>query len=244
MLARLTVTNIILVVFNLLPAFPMDGGRVLRALLSISGDRLRATEIAASIGQIVAILFGIIGLFGNPLLLFVALFVYLGAEAEARSERMNTVLGELPVSAAMVTRFKTLQPLDPIGRARDELLAGSQQDFPIVDESGLRGILVRSDLVEGLRRVGPDVAISELMRTLPAPPRSDQRLGDAVRVMHEHDLPTIPVVDYQRIVGLLTRENLGEMLMVREAERSYASREAAGPGHDHEPAGSAPSLPQ
>jgi Zn-dependent protease len=222
--ANLMWTNVALVLFNLLPAFPMDGGRVLRALLATRGDRLRATQIAASVGQMVAIGFGIIGLFANPLLLFVALFVYLGAEAESRAEWMNSVLGDLPVRAAMLTHFRTLHPRDSLERARDELLAGSQQDFPVVDETGLCGILSRQDLVEGLRTAGPSVAVGDRMQQAAVSRKSADMLGDAVREMNEKNLGTLPVVDDHRLVGLLTRENLGELLMLREAERSFAGR--------------------
>ena len=127
-LVRLMWVNLFLVAFNLLPAFPMDGGRVLRALLATQLGRRRATAIAASVGQGMAIIFGIVGFLYNPMLIFIAIFVYLGAQAEAGMVEMQSALAGLRVSDAMMTRFRTLTPEDSLEVAVKELLAGAQQD--------------------------------------------------------------------------------------------------------------------
>src|SRR5215207_3478177 len=129
-LARLMAVNIILVLFNLLPAFPMDGGRVLRAILAMRMDYVRATQIAANIGQGMAFLFGLAGLFGNPFLLFIAFFVWIGASQEASMVQMRNTIGGIPVTQAMQTRFDILSPTDRLDRVVNLILAGSQQDFP------------------------------------------------------------------------------------------------------------------
>ena len=126
--------NIALVVFNLIPVFPMDGGRVLRALLATRLPYARATQIAATIGQGCAFIFGFIGLLANPFLLFIALFVYIGASQEAALAQMRDVSRRFPVSSAMVREFRTLPETATLQDAVDALLATSQHDFPVVDE--------------------------------------------------------------------------------------------------------------
>ncbi|NUM69016.1 site-2 protease family protein, partial [candidate division KSB1 bacterium] len=146
-LERLMIVNIWLVLFNMLPAFPMDGGRVLRALLATRKGYARATQIAAGIGQGMAFLFGFIGLFTNPFLLFIAFFVWIGAAQEASMVQMKTAVGGIPVKLAMLTNFQTLASHDTLNRAIELILAGSQQDFPVVDDGKVVGVLTRGDLL-------------------------------------------------------------------------------------------------
>jgi Zn-dependent protease len=145
-LQRLMVVNVFLVVFNMLPAFPMDGGRVLRAILATGMEYTRATHIAATIGQAMALLFGFLGFFGNPFLLFIALFVWIGAAQEASMAQMKSALSGIPVARAMLTDFRTLSPQDALRRAVDLLLSGSQHDFPVLDGERVVGVLTRADL--------------------------------------------------------------------------------------------------
>src|SRR6266550_558986 len=149
LLAQLLVINVVLVLFNLLPAFPMDGGRVLRALLATRLSYARATQIAASIGQGCAFVFGFLGLMGgNYMLIFIALFVYIGASQEAALAQMRDVLCRFPVSSAMVREFRSLPESATLQEAVDALLATSQHDFPVVDETGnVTGVLTRHDLI-------------------------------------------------------------------------------------------------
>src|SRR6266481_6801730 len=144
MIDRLAEVNLFLAVFNMIPAFPMDGGRVLRALLAIRLGHVRATEIAATIGQFVAFGLGFLGLFGNPLLVFIAIFVYLAASSEAHLVAMRAMSRDLPVSAAMMTQIARLAPDAHIDEAVDTLLRTSQSEFPVVDAAGrLVGLLDR-----------------------------------------------------------------------------------------------------
>src|SRR6266481_1417214 len=148
LIAQLLTINILLLLFNLLPAFPMDGGRVLRALLATRLSYTRATQIAASIGQACAFIFGFLGLFGNPLLIFIALFVYMGASQEATLAQLKDISRSFPVSSAMVREFRSLPQTATLQEAVDALLATSQHDFPVMDETGssVAGVLTRHDL--------------------------------------------------------------------------------------------------
>ncbi|NUO80200.1 site-2 protease family protein, partial [candidate division KSB1 bacterium] len=161
---RLMLVNVSLVLFNLLPAFPMDGGRVLRALLATRKDYARATQIAASIGQGMALVFGFLGLFYNPFLLFIALFVWIGAGQEASAVQMKSALGGIPVKLAMLTDFRALSPHDHLTHVIELILAGSQQDFPVVDDGRVVGVLTRSDLLLALAKQGKDAAVAEVMQ--------------------------------------------------------------------------------
>jgi stage IV sporulation protein FB len=225
LLAQVLTVNVVLVLFNLLPAFPMDGGRVLRAFLAMRMSYLRATSIAARVGQGMAFLFGFVGLFTNPFLIFIALFVYLGATQEAAASQMKDVSEALPLSAAMVTEFRTLSPEATLGDAADALLRTHQHDFPVVDAQGaLRGILTRDELIGALRRQGAGAAVSGVMRT--KVPSLSWRISfaEAFRVMQDCRCPVLPVTDDGgRLVGLLTPENVGEMVMVHGALRPEES---------------------
>lgn len=223
-LLRLMWVNVLLGLFNLLPAFPMDGGRVLRALLSMRLGRARATRVAANIGQMMAILFGIAGFFGNPMLFFIAIFVYLGAEAEAQSVETTSFLGGLTVRDAMLTRFRTLTAEASLDTAIHELLAGSQQDFPVVADGQVRGILRRNDLVDALARGARTASVAEVMcqecRTVAATDPLEQTLEH----MRRDGCPTLAVLDENKLVGLLTLENIGELVMVKSAVAKRAER--------------------
>lgn len=217
--ANLLWVNVALVVFNLLPAFPMDGGRVLRALLATRLEYSQATDIAASVGQAMAIMFGVMGLFVNPLLLFIAIFVYMGAEAEAQNVRARTLLGDSQVRDAMMTHFQTLTPRDTFQRAVDELLAGAQQDFPVVEDGRFFGVLRRKDLVEGLREHSPEETIEEAYTPIDARIDEELSLHELLEIMRDVDCQSLPVFRGNAVVGLVSLENVTELMMVRSASR-------------------------
>jgi Zn-dependent protease len=216
-LQNLEVVNIFLVVFNLIPAFPMDGGRVLRALLAMRLEYVKATRIAASIGQFMAIVFGFIGLYGNPMLLLIALFVWIGAEAEATQVQERVVLGKVPVRAAMLTDFRTLAPTDTLGHAAELLLAGAQQDFPVLHDGNVSGVLTRSGLMSNLARLGTEARIGEAELQELGSVAVDAPLVPALSRLREAGAPCLQVFEGDRPVGLLTLENIGEYLMLRAA---------------------------
>jgi Zn-dependent protease/CBS domain-containing protein len=219
MVDRLATVNIFLAVFNMIPAFPMDGGRVLRALLAIRMGHIRATEIAAKIGQLVAFALGFLGLFGNPILVFIAIFVYLAASSEAQLVAIRAMSRDVPVSAAMMTEFAALTPDEHIDAAVETLLRTSQTEFPVVDsEHRLVGLLDRGGMIRALKQLGPDARVADAMAT-DIPTIGHRRcLDEAFRILQETSAPAVGVVDAaERLVGLITSETVGEMLMVQDA---------------------------
>jgi Zn-dependent protease/predicted transcriptional regulator len=213
-LQRLLVVNVSLAVFNLLPAFPMDGGRVLRALLATRLPYVRATRIAATAGQGMALLFGFVGLLANPLLLFIALFVWIGASQEAATVEMGSSLAGVPVRSAMLTEFRVLRPHDTLQHAVELILAGSQQDFPVVDQDRVVGLLLRSELIAALPRTGTDAAVATVMRTDFETATSEEALDAALPRLRTGPGP-MPVLEGDRLVGLVTSENVGEFLAIQ-----------------------------
>lgn len=220
LLFNLMLINIVLVVFNLLPAFPMDGGRVLRALLARRGDYVQATLTAARVGQVMAVLFAIAGLFFNPFLLFIALFVYLGAQGEARMVETQTILQGRTVAEAMMTRFRTLAPTDTLADAAHELLAGDQRDFPVVDEGRVVGLLSRDRLLEALQTAGDQRVVGEYTEKDVFTVEPQAELEQVADSMRERQIATVLVVDSAGgLIGIVNAENVGELLMIRSAER-------------------------
>jgi stage IV sporulation protein FB len=216
---RLAEVNIFLAVFNMIPAFPMDGGRVLRALLAIKLGHVRATEIAAAIGQLVAFALGFLGLFGNPLLIFIAIFVYLAASSEAHLVAVRAMTRDVPVSAAMMTEFATLTPDEHIDAAIETLLRTSQSEFPVIDDGHrLVGLLDRDGMIRALKTLGPNARVAQAMATDVPTVGNRGRLEDAFRLLQEKSAPAVGVVDAAgRLVGLITSETVSEMLMVQHA---------------------------
>ena len=219
MVVQLLSINLMLVLFNLLPAFPMDGGRILRALLATRMTYARATQIAATVGQGFAFVFGFLGLIYNPFLIFIALFVYIGASQEAALAQMRDVSRRFPVSSAMVREFRTLPESATLEEAVDALLATSQHDFPVVDASGsVAGVLTRQDLIGALRKHDPTIRVADVMRRDIPVVTTGTRFEEAFRIMQECNCPAVPVLDgARRLVGLLTPENVSELMMVQSA---------------------------
>ena len=220
LLEALFITNILMVVFNLIPAFPLDGGRVLRALLATRMEYARATRIAASIGQGLALAMGIFAAFhGNILLILIAIFIYMAAESEAAIVQMRSVTAGLPVSSAMMTRFDTLDHRSTLNQAIDVLLGTSQHEIPVVDDNGgFAGLLTKHDLLVALRNTGSDTPVTDVMvKGLPTvlPQTSLDRALDFVR---QAGVAALPVLDNTgRLVGLFTPENVSELLLVKSA---------------------------
>jgi hypothetical protein len=199
-LERLMMINISLVLFNLIPAFPMDGGRVLRAFLAMRMDYVRATQIAATIGQGMALLFGLIGLFGNASLLFIAFFIWIGASQEAGMTQMKNA----------------------IARMSQLILSGSQHDFPVIDNDRVVGVVTRDDFIMALTQHGEGIAISAVMKKDLPEVDSYEMVENALMRIQESGVPALPVTHAGQLVGIVTAENITEYLMIRSALKRAA----------------------
>jgi Zn-dependent protease/predicted transcriptional regulator len=220
-LERMLLANVILVAFNLLPAFPMDGGRMLRAALAMQWDYVRATQVAATVGQGMAFLFGLIGLLlGAPMLLFIALFVWIGAAQESSFAQMKAALGGIPVRRLMITDFRALHPEDTLQRAIELTLATTQRDFPVVEGDRVVGVLTQPALVRGLSEKGRDAAVLSVMETNFQLAELSEMIEPAFLRLQTCNCSTLPVLDSGRLVGLLTLENVGEFLSIQSALKS------------------------
>ena len=167
MIGRVAVANVALGVFNLIPAFPMDGGRVLRALLAMRMGNARATEVAATIGQGFAVVFGVLGIFYNPMLIIIAVFIFLAASGEAAQAQLRAVAQGALVSDAMITEFQSLGTGATVNDAVEALIRTTQTEFPIVDGGGrLRGVLTRDAMVKALKERGADTPVLEVMQAV------------------------------------------------------------------------------
>jgi len=223
-LRSLMFINVLLVFFNMLPAFPMDGGRVLRALLARRFEYARATELAVRVGQVMAFLFGMLGLFGpNPLLIFIALFVYLGAEAELRSVRWRLALAGVPVRAAMRVQPVTVGPDLTLSQVAEWVLNVPQRDFPVVDGDQYLGMLRRDALLRGLSEGRAASSVAENMGQDGKAVDEAEPLDRAVAQMNQLGVASLPVTQLGRFVGLLTLEDVGRFFSIRAAQRGMAS---------------------
>lgn len=209
--------NVILLGANLIPTFPMDGGRALRSLLVGVRGYWRATETVASLGQIVVIACCVLGMFVHPLMFVVALFVHLGAEAELRTVLMQTTLANVPVCEAMATDIRTLRPDDSLQIAAGQLLHGNQLDFPVVSNNQLVGILRRDDLMEGLRTGGRNAAVRDVMTSQPPTADPLEMLDNVIERFQAAQLSSLPVISQGRVIGMLTVQGVGELVMLRSA---------------------------
>jgi Zn-dependent protease/CBS domain-containing protein len=219
-LSYLGLVNVILAAFNLLPAFPMDGGRVLRAFLSTRMDRVRATDIAATIGQAFAILFFVVGLLTfNLILTLVAVFIFLAAAGEAQAMRQRELMRGLSVADVMrkSSRTETLAPDHTLGQVLEALLHGYQEDFPVLDDRRrLVGMLYRNDIFEAARSRDRAPRVREIMqrRFLTISPRADL-FEEGYRLLQENDFRTLPVCERDELVGLLGMEDIGKASLLR-----------------------------
>ena len=226
MIQRIAVGNLVLGLFNLLPALPMDGGRILRSLLARYRPEAQATQLAARIGTGMAVLMGLYGLVTfNVFLLFIAFFVYLGASQERAMSIGKTFTQGVPARAAMVTDFRTLPHGATLRDAANALLASSQQDFPVTVGDRVIGLLGRSNLLRAMAQDGPDAYISGHMERDFVRIHPDTDLAEAMPLVTSAGSAALVMLD-EELLGLLTSENLTEFIVLRQVGLSPESSRA------------------
>lgn len=222
---RLLIINIVLAVFNMIPAFPMDGGRVLRAILGFFLPFAQATAIAASIGKAFAILFGIVGIFGNPILILIAVFIWFGASSEAGMSRLKSALRGVRVQDAMISEFHVLAPEQTLAVPVEHLLAGFQSEFPVVSNDAIVGMLSREDLVRAIAENGRDSLVGGAMNRDFGVAEVNDALEQVFPRLQQGQARGVAVTGINgKLVGLLTLENIGELLMLHDAHQLRVNR--------------------
>lgn len=213
--------NVALVAFNAIPAFPMDGGRVLRALLALRMGRMRATRIAANLGQFLALGFVFFGLTtGNPMLILIGIFVYFGARSENVLVQHTELLKDFTVQNAMMTNFVTLTPFDTVKDAADKLLSGSDQDLIVVDNEQAIGIMTRALIIDSLRANRLHISVTEVMERNFDTVAVNDRLTEVYVEAQKRKNAFYPVVDSRgshKLIGVIDMNNIQEFVLIRSA---------------------------
>jgi len=214
---RLFTTNLLLVAFNMIPAFPMDGGRVLRAGMALKMDYAKATSTAATIGQGFAVVFGIIGLFTNPFLILIAVFIWFGAAGESQVTQTQSKLAGVTVERAMLTQFDTLSPINSLRYMSHLVVAGSQQEFPVVENGRPIGLVTRADLFQALTQYGSLGFVSQAMRRDFVTIEAADQLAAAAEKLQTGQVRSLIVLRDGQLAGLLTLENVQEFALIQAA---------------------------
>lgn len=216
-LQRLMILNLVLAIFNLLPAFPMDGGRVLRAALAMRMDHNKATQVAAKVGQGLALWLGFFGLMYNPFLVFIALFIWIGAAAEAGFEGIKSTLSGKTVGKAMITDFHVLSPNDPLSHAIKLTLAGTQKEFPVQVDTEMVGILSQMDLLKGLQAGGEQSRVGDWMQKEIYNADIDELLEKVLERLQTCHCPLLSITKDNKLVGIVNVDNIMELINIEKA---------------------------
>jgi predicted transcriptional regulator len=216
-LPALLIVNVMLFLFNLLPAFPMDGGRLLRAGLGFRFNRLQATRIAARIGQLFAVFFAVWGLFHNPFLILIAVFVFLGAQAELQDVQSKSMLEGKKINDLLMRNFTLLHPQMPLKQAVEILLNGQEEEFVVHDGDKVVGVLTKNLIIKGLSEYGQDVETKKIMETDFPFFSKDDAVKDVYEKLQLSGTKIAPVLEKETLIGVIDIKNIHEYLLIFEA---------------------------
>lgn len=211
--------NLVLALFNLIPAFPMDGGRVFRSLLAMRLPRDQATLVAMNMGKVFAFFIALWGLYTNPFLIVIAVFIYIGAQREYEMVKYASVLSGYTVEQVLMHEYTPLHPHDPLKRAVAILLDGPEQRFIVTDQGRVVGILTRNDIIQGLMNHHEDVEIEKIMNTEVTVFYAHSDLEEAYEKMRYQQISMAPVVEQEQVKGVIDMDNINEFIMVRSAKK-------------------------
>jgi Zn-dependent protease len=216
-LASVVSVNVWLVLFNMIPAFPMDGGRVFRALLALKLDRVKATRIAAGLGQILAIGFMLFGLYSNPFLFIIGLFIYFSAQAEAKHAQTELVLEGNTIQKITMRNYPVLSVESRLKDAIDITLTSQQKNFVVVEGGRIMGTLSQSNIIRALQEYKDDVVLTEVMdkNLLYLPLTTPMEV--ALRMMKQEDKSMAVVTDGDQHIGIIDSDNLIEFILIQQA---------------------------
>jgi len=205
--------NLMLGLFNLAPAFPMDGGRVFRGLLAMAMDPIRATRIAVGVGQLIAIAMFFFGIFYNWWLALIAIFLYFGAEAEEQGTLLRRVLHQVPANAVMLEKFESVSPGEDLGKVMQTVCHSGQDDFPVVDNHNLVGLLPRNVIFQALTQLPPETRVGDIMVKDFYQAGPGEFLDKIFEKLSDGSVGLVPVVDSDRLVGILTLTQIAKYQM-------------------------------
>ncbi|UCG55739.1 MAG: site-2 protease family protein [Phycisphaerales bacterium] len=215
--AGLIGVNVWLAIFNMIPAFPMDGGRVLRGFLALTMDYVRATAVAVMIGQGIAMFFILFGIFYNWWLVLIGLFLYIGAGGEKRHVMLRSVLRQVPASEAMTTKYFSLHPDDQLSRALEQFAHGCQDDFPVIGDHGIEGILTRQQILAGIYERGLDVAVADLMDRSVDVVRPETALDEIYKQLQQNGKSAVVVAEGDSVKGMICLDSLSRFILAKSA---------------------------
>ncbi|GAA4940979.1 site-2 protease family protein [Algibacter agarivorans] len=208
----LFIVNVGLVIFNFIPAFPMDGGRILRALLAMKMDRAKATQIASNIGQFIAVFFLLIGFLYNPFLIIIALFIFLGAYGENQMVQHLALLKGHNVEEAMMINITTFNPEDPIDLVVNKLISSTENNFIVIENNTIVGVLIHQDIIENSNK---NILVKDIMITNFKTVYSNDKLDKIYKLTHSEKHPFFPVLENNKLVGAIDHINLNEYILLQ-----------------------------
>ncbi len=209
--------NLFVVAFNLIPAFPMDGGRLLRAALSVRMSKLKATQLAKNIGQVLAVGFVFVGLFINPFLVIIGIFIFIGAGAEYKITRLGQYFRAYKAKDALITEFITLSPENNLGNAAEKLLHHQANGFVVAESGKLKGIITKDDIINNLNKKGHETPVSNIMSAGLEPVSPQTSLQKVFKMIQERKYSIVPVVENDQIKGMLDLDHLNKFVLVKSA---------------------------